>query len=120
VNNPQASELSLLFVACLLEICSTRTCEIRGTPETVASDPAGPPTRTGVFIAKNAAETIKKLWIYRCFTSSSFNCVHRYVHQSCARLQAETQANAERSGRLNTLDASGSPMTSKSGRFYTS
>src|SRR5471032_339812 len=80
--NPQASASSLSSAACLLEICSTRTCEIRGLPEIVASDPAGPPTRTGAFIAKNAAETIKKLWMYLCFTAFSFNCVHRCVQQS--------------------------------------
>jgi hypothetical protein len=74
----------LFSAVSLLETCSTRTCEIRGIPEIVASDPAGLPTRTGAFIAKNAAETIKKLWMYRCFTASSFNCVHRCVQQSCS------------------------------------
>jgi hypothetical protein len=59
--NPQASASSLFSAVCLLETCSTRTWEIRGMPEIVASDPAGLPTRTGAFIAKNAAETIKKL-----------------------------------------------------------
>jgi hypothetical protein len=56
----QASASSLFSVACLLETCATRTCEVRGAAETNLSDPAGPPTRTGTFIAKNAAETIKK------------------------------------------------------------
>ena len=80
--NSQASASSLFSAVCLLEACSTRTWEILGTPEIVASDAANPPTRTGAFIAKNAAETIKKLWMYRCFTTSSFNCVHRCVRQS--------------------------------------
>ena len=77
----------MLSATCIFETGSTRTCEIRGTPEIDVSDPVGPPTRTGAFIAKKAAETIKKLWMYRCFTTSSFNCVHRCVQQprSCKR-----------------------------------
>ena len=110
--NPQASASSLFSAVCLLETCSTRTCEIRGTPEIVASDPAGLPTRTGAFMAKNAAETIKKLWMYRCFTTSSFNCVHRCVQQSCSSWR-QSRHECATIGSLNTLDASGSPMTSK-------
>jgi hypothetical protein len=91
LENPQAAESSLLSATCLFELfetCSTRTCEIRGTPEIDASDLAGPPIRTGAFIAKKAAETIKKLWMYRCFTTSSFNCVHRCVQQPRSRKRA--------------------------------
>jgi hypothetical protein len=120
--NPQASASSLFSAVCLPETCSTRTCEIRGMPEILASDPASPPTRMGAFIAKNAAETIKKLWMYRCFTAFSFNCVHRCVKKSCTFvlfLPVKRHECALIAG-LNALDASGSPMTSKFGRFYTS
>ena len=117
--NLQASASSLFSAVCLLETCSTRTCEIRGIPEIIASDPAGLPTRTGAFMAKNAAETIKKLWMYRCFTTFSFNCVHRCVQQSCSSCRPSRYKCATIGG-LNTLDASGSPPRPKSGRFYTS
>ena len=110
--NPQASASSLFSAVCLLETCSTRTCEIRGVPEIVASDPAGLPTRTGAFIAKYAAETIKKLWMYRCFTTFSFNCVHRRVQQSCSPCR-QNRHECATIGGLKPLDASGSPMTSK-------
>ena len=109
--NPQASASSLFSAVCLLETCSTRTWEIRGMPEIVASDPAGLPTRTGAFIAKNAAETIKKLWMYRCFTTFSFNCVHRRVQQSCSPCR-QNRHECATIGGLKPLDASGSPMTS--------
>src|SRR5476651_2510829 len=58
--NPQASASSLFSAVCLLETCSTRTCEIRGMPEIVASDPVGLPTRTGELTTKNEAKPFKK------------------------------------------------------------